>query len=142
MIGVQHLFIGAEHLRYFLDRFIYISTQDLALVVNGLLHQCHALACRIGTLHRIVVDSAKAEGICVFIYAIGLDPCLPIVLHRLAVGDVVEVAICAYGLPFAFVVAEHLFAVRCSHNDSVVIGQTCIFRIIVERLCARVHCRP
>ena len=87
------------------------------------------------------MDASQSEGIGVLIASVGLDTRLPVVLHRLAVGDVVEVAersrmflfnsldlrsklftldrvqaslpLCSliHSFPFTFVVPQHLLAV-------------------------------
>ena len=92
MIGIERLLVGAQHLWYFLHRLVDIAPQHVALVVDGLLHQGDALRCRVSSFHRIVVYATQAKGVCVLIFPIGLDTFFPIVLHRLAVGDIVEVA--------------------------------------------------
>ena len=45
MIGIKHLFISAEHLRNLLNGLLDVAAQHIPLVVDGLLHQCHAFGC-------------------------------------------------------------------------------------------------
>ena len=142
MVGVEHFLVGAEHLGDFLYRFVDVTPEHVALVIDGLLHQSYAFLRGIGSFHRIVVHAAQSQRIGVFIAAVGLDALLPIVLHGLAVGDVVEVAVGTHGLPLALVVAEHLFTMRRAHHDGIVIGQTGVLRVEVKGFCSGVHGRP
>ena len=151
VIGIEHLFVGTEHLRNLLDRLVDIAAQHVALVVDGLLHQGHTFLRAVGSLHRIVVDAAKTEGIGILVLAVGFYASLPIVLHRLPVGDVVEIAkafftlslrLSIYCFPLSFIVAQHLFTMRRTHHNGILICQTGILRIVIESLCTRMHGRP
>ena len=151
MIGIEHLFVSTEHLWNLLYGFVDVTAQHVALVVDGLLHQGHTFLRAVGSLHRIVVDAAKTEGIGILVLAVGFYASLPIVLHRLPVGDVVEIAkafftlslrLSIYSFPLSFIVAQHLFTMRRTHHDGILICQTGILWIIIECLCARMHGRP
>ena len=91
MISIQHLLIGTQHLRYLLHRLMDIPTQHVPLVIDSLLHQGDTLMSTVGTLHRIVVNATQSEGIGILVSPIGLHTVLPVFLHRLAIGDIVEV---------------------------------------------------
>ena len=142
VVGIEHFLVGAEHLGNFLYRPFDISAQHVALIVDGLLHESHAFLRGVGSLHGIVVNAAQSQRVGVLIASVGLDALLPVVLHGLAVGDVVEVAVGAHGFPLALVVAEHLFAMRSAHHDGIVVGQTGVLRAEVEGLRAGVHGGP
>ena len=142
MICIEHFFVCTQHLRDFLHRCVYVAADYVALVVEGLLHEGCPFLGRTCSLHRIVVDSAEAEGVDVFISSVGPDPFFPVVNHRLTVGDVVEISVCTYILPLVFIVSEHLLAVRCTHYDRIIVCKTGVFRVTVECLCTVVHCRP
>ena len=60
MIGVEHLLVGAQHLGNLVDGLADVAAQHVALVVNGPLHQGHALLRGVGALHGVVVDAAQA----------------------------------------------------------------------------------
>ena len=142
VICVKDLLIGTEHLRNLLERLVYVTTEHVALVVYRLLHEVAALGGGIGALHGVVVYAPESQRVGILVFPVGPDTLLPVVLHDLAVGDVVEVAVGADGLPFALVVAEHLLAVRRPHHDGVVVGQAGVLGIVVERCGAGVHGRP
>ena len=151
VVCIEHLLVCAQHLRNLLYRFVDVSPQHVALVVNRLLHQPHTFFGAVGSLHGIVVDAAQSQGVGVLIFPVGLDARLPVVLHRLAVGNVVEVAQSALALslgafvhclPLALVVAQHLLAMRRAHHDGIVVCKTRILRVIVKCLCSGMHGGP
>ena len=111
VVDVEHLFVGDEHLRL-LGRVAEIFADELLLVVDDELQSVELLLHRLHALHRAVVDATHADGQQVAaLRAFDLfQPLYPVVLYRLAVGDVVKRT--AFLLvPLADVVAQQWFAV-------------------------------
>ena len=151
MIGIKHLLVSTKNLRNLFYCLMDVTAQNVALIVNGLLHQSHTFCSCMGSLHRIIMDTAQTNDIGVLIFPVDLNTLLPIILHHLAVGYIVKTTksgltfcLCplVYSLPLSLVIAQHLFTVRRSHHDRIVVCQTCVFRIIIEGLGPWMHGRP
>ena len=142
VVGVKNFFVGTQHLRNVFQGLVDVSPQHVALVVDGLLHQPDALGCRVGAFHGIVVNAAKPQCVGVLVLSIRAHSLLPVLQHGLSVGDVVEVAVDVFCLPFSFVVAQHLLTVRRPHHNGILVGQAGVLWVVVECLCAGMHGWP
>ena len=86
------------------------------------------------------MDPAHAESVNVFQLSIFANALVPVRRHAVGIRD--EVVRVFVDLPFAYVVAQHRFGMRRTHDDRVVVRDLTIGWNRIERLRYFVHRRP
>ena len=86
-----------------------------------------------------------ADGVAIFVLAVGLNAGVPVVVDGLRIDAVVvrrRSVSAGPGVPLFDVVPQHHLGMRRSHHDAVRLGVGGVLRVLVEFVGHRVHRRP
>ena len=140
-VEFEDFLVGAKNLGHAGDIWIYALGEQVALVGDDVVEARGFFPGGAAAGHAAIVNAAHADGVNIFVGAVIVDALGPVFQDAGGIGDVVVVAI-FFLVPFADVVAEHLFAMGGAHDDAIGVGDFFVLGKMIEGEGARVHGGP